>query len=69
MSTEINNIIYSKKFDSTFDTIEMKQIEISEGDVDLLSFFLNSEYKRFYPFWIEIEKLNNNLFIYALVSY
>ena len=58
MSTEINNIIYSKKIsDSTFDTIEMKQIEISEGDVDLLSFFLTSEYKRFYPFWIEIEKV------------
>ena len=58
MSTEINNIIYSKKIsDSTFDTIEMKQIEISEGDVDLLSFFLTSEYKRLYPFWIEIEKV------------
>ena len=56
--TEINNMVYSKKFNEPLDdVIEMKGIEIEDSNVDLIS-FLRVGNTKIYPFWIEINKKN-----------
>ena len=56
--TEINNMVYSKKFNEPIDdVIEMKGIEIEDSNVDLIS-FLRVGNTKIYPFWIEINNKN-----------
>ena len=56
MFTEINNIVYSKKYDSIVDDIVvMKKIKIEENNSDFISFFKSGNQK-IYPFWVEIYK-------------
>ena len=57
MLTEINSIIYSKKYSGLInDEVEINEIQIEENNVDLISFLRVGD-KKIYPFWIEIEKI------------
>ena len=56
MFTEINNVVYSKKYDSIVnDIVVMKKIKIEENNTDFISFFRSGNQK-IYPFWVEINK-------------
>ena len=51
-------MVYSKKFNEPIDdVIELKGIKIEDSNVDLIS-FLRVGNTKVYPFWIEINKKN-----------
>ena len=56
--TEISNRVYAKKTEKVVNnTLEMNDISIENGEVDLIS-FLKVNNKKIFPFWIEIYKQN-----------
>ena len=54
------NINQKKNNEDTIDILQMKNISLSAMDCDLIPFYMIKG-KKIFPFWIELEKIRENV--------